>query len=498
MSKSIFFGFLLLSLQYPLLAIENVNALVRNAGEVTWDSRISGTSSTLYDIHCPTSSLCVAVGGSEVRGIGGVLIYSVDGGVTWKNSKFSDVNYVLFGVHCPTTTMCVAVGNLDTIVRSIDGGATWDNQISNISESLNGVYCPTSSLCVAVGWHGAIIRSTDRGVTWNRQVSGTENRLLGIHCPTSTLCITVGETGTLVRSIDGGKTWNNQSLDIKFAHDFNFNPDFNNVYCSSPLLCIVVGNSDTLFRSIDGGITWIEQTLILGGINYFEDIHCLTSDHCIVVDSSGRITHSNDGGVTWKYSQDNVTEGFLYGVYCSSKLCFVVGNKGIILANSFVLDDKLFLPSLGRGVNVGPQISNITTTFIGGGATKNNEYHAKYYTNFFAQVGEVISVSGMISVDNLHVGEKADIIVVFGYKQNFNAVEQFYMLDIEGNILPWDTDVKSLEPFKREITLTGIQSVDIYKGTMPVAGTMRVYFGYRLLDGTIIFNGSQAIEIVSI
>ncbi|EDN67848.1 hypothetical protein BGP_6025 [Beggiatoa sp. PS] len=43
--------------------------------------------------------------------------------------------------------------------------------------------------------------------------------------------------------------------------------------------------------------------------------------------------------------------------------------------------------------------------------------------------------------------------------------------------------------------MTPTQTLNIYQGPISY-GYLQVFFGYRLEDGAIVFNGEQAIEIV--
>jgi photosystem II stability/assembly factor-like uncharacterized protein len=85
-------------------------------------------------------------------------------------------------VSCPSTTTCIAVGNGGTILATTNGGTTWSSKVSGTTNTLNGVICPSATQCVAVGESGTIVKTTDGGNTWSSKPSPTANSLRGVSC----------------------------------------------------------------------------------------------------------------------------------------------------------------------------------------------------------------------------------------------------------------------------------------------------------------------------
>jgi len=69
------------------------------------------------------------------------------------------------------------------------------------------------------------------------------------------------------------------------------------------------------------------------------------------------------------------------------------------------------------------------------------------------------------------------------------------MQDNQGQILPWDLNLAHLVAAQKAVTLTPTQEIYLYTGFLE-SGQIRLFFGYQLPDGVIVFNGEQAVELV--
>ncbi|MBC8125350.1 MAG: hypothetical protein H7X70_06415, partial [Candidatus Kapabacteria bacterium] len=86
----------------------------------------------------------------------------------------------------------IAVGLAGTIVKTTDGGNTWTQQTSGVTNWLQGVSFLDANIGTAVGGDGTIIRTIDGGTTWTRQESGTTKPLWGVSFTGSNTGIVVG------------------------------------------------------------------------------------------------------------------------------------------------------------------------------------------------------------------------------------------------------------------------------------------------------------------
>jgi len=112
-----------------------------------------------------------------------------------------------------------------------------------------------------------------------------------------------------------------------------------------------------------------------------------------------------------------------------------------------------------------------------------------------------IDILGSINVDSNDIGKLADVLVVI-----YSADQsQYYMLDLDAETIIWDGDISSLVPFTQEVSLDSVQEVRISSLSLEISldsvqkvrasslslnisGMLNIYFGYRLEDGTIVYN----------
>jgi len=124
---------------------------------------IPGTGGVgLEGVACPLTSLCVAVGENSGRSAGVAVPLNPATGAIRRGQSIRKVTHkgVLFDVDCPSTTVCLAVGwgaSQPSVAVPIDPrtGALLkgqsDRSISARASMLTAVSCPSSSLCLAVG-----------------------------------------------------------------------------------------------------------------------------------------------------------------------------------------------------------------------------------------------------------------------------------------------------------------------------------------------------------
>ena len=136
-----------------------------------------------------------------VVGDRGAIVRSDNGGTSWQavtsHTKADLIAVVRQGQEL------VAVGGFGVIVRSVDGGASWQPVTSHTDANLNAVVRQDKKL-VAVGSGGTIVRSDDGGASWKTVTSGTYYSLKAVVRQGQEL-VAVGEGSVIVRSDDGGR-----------------------------------------------------------------------------------------------------------------------------------------------------------------------------------------------------------------------------------------------------------------------------------------------------
>ncbi len=190
-----------------------------------------------------------------------------------------------------------------------------------------------------------------------------------------------------------------------------------------------------------------------------------------------------------------LTAGTTYFINVAGVTAEVEGNRSGGLV--FTLQESpapmnVILPELGQGQAMDAQGNAVsTTTQVGGGISVNG---SEYQLQVIQNLSDTVDVWGKMTVESAHIGATADIVVYAGYKPSPEVEEEmFFMLGKDYLVLLWDQTPANLVAFSQAI-LASEQWIHLYSGQFILPGVLRVFFGYRLPNGTIVTN-PQGIEI---
>ena len=205
--------------QGALVAVGQFGAIVRSEDDGKSWLAVPNRDMTEYLRHVisePKKGALIAVGGNLTlrffgTGLGTGIVRSEDGGKSWFTVFKNTSNGLFHVVAEPKKGTLVAVGKKGVIVRSIDGGVSWSVVPNSGTENdlRHVIFEPKKSALVAVGKRGAIVRSEDDGKNWLVVLnSGTTADLRHVSFePKGGALVAVGDGGAIVRSIDGGVNW---------------------------------------------------------------------------------------------------------------------------------------------------------------------------------------------------------------------------------------------------------------------------------------------------
>ena len=192
--------------------------------------------------------------------------------------------------------------------------------------NLNSVFFTTHDHGFAAGDKGTILRTTDGGISWDTVSSGTLKNLRGISFSGLSSGMAVGDGGTVLQTTDGGGTWHPLSL----ATPPPTIPMWAVSSASPSVWVIVGGSSSTIFRTTDGGGHWTKP--VSGTLSVLRAVSFLNLNLGTIVGASGTILSTSNGGASWGRQAIGLTSTSLYGVAFSDSVSeTVVGANGLIL-----------------------------------------------------------------------------------------------------------------------------------------------------------------------
>ena len=126
------------------------------------------------------------------------ILLSADSGKSWEPAKGSEGKGCLRGVASDGPKVAVAVGDGGQILRSEDGGKSWQQVARTGRDDLQAVACGAGGTLVAVGKKGTAVVSKDDGKTWKHLMVGTTADLRGLSATGKFFCL-VGVNGAALR-----------------------------------------------------------------------------------------------------------------------------------------------------------------------------------------------------------------------------------------------------------------------------------------------------------
>jgi hypothetical protein len=289
-------------------------------------------SEGLFDIACPSSSSCLAVGVNASNTEGAIV--PITNGAAGPAQSVTGTDG-LIGIACSSGSTCFGVGETSfpngVIVQIVNGTAGAAQTIAG-TFSLNGVACASSSTCFAVGTNssltiGVIVPITNGKAGAVQTVAGTRF-LNGIACPSSSTCYAAGENGAF-----SGVTVPIINGTPGVVQIVPGATSLEGVTCASSSTCFAVGGSTSIgvIVAIVNGIAGTAQT-VSGSLDLV-DIACPTANTCFATgQSSGPIGSvvAIANGTSSGVQTVKGTSG-LGGIACPiSTTCFAVGGTNSI------------------------------------------------------------------------------------------------------------------------------------------------------------------------
>lgn len=199
--------------EHKLIVGQRGTVLVGGA-DGKWTPGKSGTENRLLNVGVNSAGLAIAVGEF------GTILRSKDGGKTWEQrpvdwTAFRDDGYEphIYAVEVQENGRILIGAEFAYVITSDDGGETF--QLANKGEkSVFAMHMLPDGTGYAVGQEGLVLKTMDNGATWTELNSGSNANLFGVWASAQGEIVATGMRA-LLRSSDGGASFTSSSdLDV--------------------------------------------------------------------------------------------------------------------------------------------------------------------------------------------------------------------------------------------------------------------------------------------
>jgi photosystem II stability/assembly factor-like uncharacterized protein len=265
-----------------------------------------------------------------------------DDGASWSQAQVPTIA-TLTAVHFHDRNLGWAVGHDEVILRSRDGGATWQllYQDPDQERPFLDVWFADADHGFAIGAYGLFAETRDGGESWEeRTISDLDYHLHHLSRSDTGKLYVAAEAGTIYRSDDGGETW----IELPSPYKGSF-------FATLPLdgdALLLAGLRGHLFRSDDAGASW--QAIETGTEAMLTDAIRLRDGSPLVVGLEGMVLASDDGGRSFAAHPRRDRFGISSVVAIDGERLLVVGSRGLALQPISELTADATGSSEGRGV----------------------------------------------------------------------------------------------------------------------------------------------------
>jgi photosystem II stability/assembly factor-like uncharacterized protein len=229
----------------------------------------------------------------------GQIFHSTDGGQSW-TLKATVTGTNLQMIQFFDLQEGWVIGG-DAFYHTLNGGQTWTRSTVPPNTWAYGARFFDRLHGVAVGEYGNIVRTTDGGTSWQTiQPQGSGQRLWDIEYSGADTVFLAGDNGVISRSTNAGATWASiQSGGAAMTHGFD-SVDARHAWAGQ--------DAGEIVYTLNGGRQWIRASV--QGFDVFGKIMAVAfadsstgwagGSNAFFGGSSGRVSRSTNGGKTWQ------------------------------------------------------------------------------------------------------------------------------------------------------------------------------------------------------
>jgi photosystem II stability/assembly factor-like uncharacterized protein len=238
--------------------------------------------------------------------------------------------------------LMVVVGERGHILTSRDQGASWAQARVPTRATLTAVHLHDENLGWAVGHDALILRTRDGGATWEilNHEPEQERPFLDVWFADESNGIAIGAYGFYFRTTDGGDTWDDLDFEISNEEVEEEDEEYyggaidyhlNHIVPTDDGGLYIAAEAGNVYRSDDGGETWLRLPSPYEG-SFFGSLP-LEDDSLLLFGLRGNLFRTDDGGETWAAIDTGTNAMLTNAVQLSDGTVLVTGLAGVILAS---------------------------------------------------------------------------------------------------------------------------------------------------------------------
>lgn len=226
----------------------------------------------------------------------------------------------------------VAVGQFGHVVVSNDKGETWHQAKQVPTQALlTSVYFANDKVGYAVGHDATIIKTEDGGETWELKYDDAEAEmpLFSVMFSDADNGIAIGAFSTALSTTDGGETWNLQSVipdPPPPLEGLEYEPHLNALFEGPDGSMFIAAETGFVFRSVDNGASW--EPIKTPYFGSFWGGLTLADGNILLFGMRGNVWRSEDAGTTWAQVETGSRKSFGGSVVLEDGTIVLAGLNG--------------------------------------------------------------------------------------------------------------------------------------------------------------------------
>lgn len=222
-----------------------------------------------------------------------------------------------------------ATGDFGTLLKTVDGGATWSGLSVGSFQNLTTVQALSPTTVIAGG--GCVARrSDDGGVTFSRVAfvpseAKCKQPLVGLSFIDPKVGWLLLADGTVTQTNDGGDTYTQRTA-VPGTPAAGGQAVPTDVSFISATTGFAISSEGKIFRTTDAGVGW---TVVSATQRKINDITFVDALNGFAVGNNGIFLRTNDGGATWTPKDVGAGAQNLTSIRCAdAMLCIMATEKG--------------------------------------------------------------------------------------------------------------------------------------------------------------------------